>query len=320
MNNGNERTNEIGTIPRILGDEGKSKEVSGVFAAILAGGYDTRDESQRTVQNHWLASLEQLAKKKGCWIENISSLATTEIGRGHENIVFRSTDGNNVLKFNNLIYIYDKESLVKFIDRLNSHNEFSLEAPYIILGFTRNPEGRIGLVMSQPYIKMAMEADSYTIESYLKKQGFRYENLSVENKKGWTNDMFEFSDAVPRNVLMDIQGNLYFIDLQINNPERLKLYLADYKKFKENQIVQLIYARIKDSGAKSFCPEAVHTILSFLSNKKEKDDQKAVLVELHKRASAGLSEIEYVWAEDVLEELLNLAEGKIRDQSQGLKW
>ena len=43
----------------ILGDEGKSKEVSGVFAAILAGGYDTRDESQRTVQNHWLATVEQ---------------------------------------------------------------------------------------------------------------------------------------------------------------------------------------------------------------------------------------------------------------------
>ena len=231
MNDGNERANEISGIPRILGDEGKSKEVSSVFAAILCGRCYQGNESQGTVQNHWLASLEQLAKEQGCWIENISSLATTEIGRGHENIVFLSKDGNNVLKFNNLIYVYNKDSLVKFIERLNSHNEFCLNAPYAILGFTRDPEGRIGLVMSQPYIKMAMEADSYTIESYLKKQGFRYESLSVENKKGWTNSMFEFSDAVPRNVLMDIQGNLYFIDLQINNPQRLKQYLAQFKEF-----------------------------------------------------------------------------------------
>ena len=63
--NGNERTNEISGIPRILGDEGKSKEVSSVFAAILRRGYDTRDEIQGTVQNHWLASLEQLAKEQG---------------------------------------------------------------------------------------------------------------------------------------------------------------------------------------------------------------------------------------------------------------
>jgi hypothetical protein len=89
MFNGNERTTEIGGIPRILGDAGKGKEVSGVFVTILCRGCDQRNESPRTVQNHWLATLEQLSKKQGCWVENISSLATTEIGRGHENIVFR---------------------------------------------------------------------------------------------------------------------------------------------------------------------------------------------------------------------------------------
>ena len=45
------------------------------------------------------------------------------------------------------------------------------------------------------------------------------------------------SDAVPRNVLMDIQGNLYFIDLQINNPKRLYQYLADFRKFKEARFI-----------------------------------------------------------------------------------
>jgi hypothetical protein len=46
MNNGNERTNEIDAIPRILGDAGKSKKVSRVFAAILAGGCHQGNEGQ----------------------------------------------------------------------------------------------------------------------------------------------------------------------------------------------------------------------------------------------------------------------------------
>jgi len=63
MNNGNERANEISGIPRILGDAGKSKEVSRVFAALLCGRCYQGNESQGTVQNHWLASVEYLARK-----------------------------------------------------------------------------------------------------------------------------------------------------------------------------------------------------------------------------------------------------------------
>ena len=99
MNNGNERTNEISAIPRILGNAGKEQEVSSIFATILCRGCCQGNEGKGTIQNNWLASIEHLSKEQGCWIENISSLATTEIGRGHENIVFLSKDGNNVLKF-----------------------------------------------------------------------------------------------------------------------------------------------------------------------------------------------------------------------------
>lgn len=231
-NGSNERTTENGSIPRFLGDEGKSKEVSSVFAAILRRGHDSGNEGPGAVQDNWLGAVEELAKNEGIWIEPLSSLATVEIGYGHENTVFRSKDGNCVIKFNNLKYVYDEETLIQFIERINSHNEFSIEAPYTLLGFAKNDEGTIGLVMSQPYVKMAMEADSYTIENYLRKRGFRKEYLQGGERKGWTNDVFEFNDAVPRNVLMDIEGNLYFIDLQINNPNRLKQYLAEYKKYK----------------------------------------------------------------------------------------
>ena len=59
----NRGTVEEGSLPGFLGNEGKSKEVSSVFAAILEGGLHQGNESQRTVQNHWLATVEKLAKE-----------------------------------------------------------------------------------------------------------------------------------------------------------------------------------------------------------------------------------------------------------------
>ena len=234
-NGSNRKATGNGTIPGFLGNEGKSKEISRIFATILNRGYDKRNEVQRAISYNWLDTVEQLAKEWGVWIDNLSSIATDEIGYGHENTVFRSKDGNSVIKFNNLKYVTDEISIIKFIERINSHNEFSIEAPYTLLGFTKNKEGKVGLVMQQPYIKMAMEADSYSIENYLKARGFKNEYLSTGGRKGWTNGVFEFNDAVPRNVLMDIQGNLYFIDLQINNPGRLKQYIEDYKVYCETK-------------------------------------------------------------------------------------
>ena len=63
--NDTNRTTENGMpIPRFLGNEGKSKEVSSVFATKLIGRYDTGDESKGTIQSLWLDSIEKLAKER----------------------------------------------------------------------------------------------------------------------------------------------------------------------------------------------------------------------------------------------------------------
>ncbi len=49
----NRGTVEEGSISGFLGNEGKSKEVSSVFAAILTRGCHQGNESKGTVQNHW---------------------------------------------------------------------------------------------------------------------------------------------------------------------------------------------------------------------------------------------------------------------------
>ena len=316
----NRGTVEEGSLPGFLGNEGKSKEVSSVFAAILARGCHQGNESQGTVQNHWLDPVEKLAKDNGVWIGKLSSMASVEIGYGHENTVFLSKDGNSVIKFNNLRDIHDKTSLIRFIERINSHNEFSLEAPYTLIGFTKDPDGKTGLLMSQPYIKMAMEADSYTIGEYLKKRGFVQDYLKGSERKGWTNGTYEFSDAVPRNVLMDLQGNLYFIDLQINSPGRLDRYLSEYRKFNENKAIGIIQTRIKDSAAKSFTPEQYQTLNEFVADKETPAGRKAVFDDLLPKAVDRLERYNKCWVKDVQEELDDLANGKMRSQSLGWKW
>ena len=306
----NERTISNGALPGFLGNEGKCKEISSIFATILARGCYQGNEGQGTIQNHWLDPVEPLAKYHNIWIDSLSSLATVEIGYGHENTVFLSKDGDSVIKFNNLKYVYDEESLIKFIERINSHNEFSIEAPYTLLGFTRNPKNDIGLVMSQPFVKQSMEADSYTIENYLKKRGFRNEYLKTNDRKGWTNDVFEFNDAVPRNVLMDLHGDLYFIDLQINNPKRLSQYLSDYKKYKENQVSQIITRRIKDPAVKSFKPEEYAILRQFVSDKKTPEERKTAFNDIFSRIVENLEWKYQTWAKKTLDELNDFAEGK----------
>ena len=90
----NKRTDKIGFIPRFLGDAGKEQEVSRVFAAILNGGCDKGNESQGPIQNHWMDSIELLAKQEGIWIGSLSSIAAAEIGHGHENTVYKDGHGS----------------------------------------------------------------------------------------------------------------------------------------------------------------------------------------------------------------------------------
>jgi hypothetical protein len=55
----NRETVNDGSLPGFLGNAGKSKEVSSIFAAILEGGLHQGNESQGTIQSNWLATLEQ---------------------------------------------------------------------------------------------------------------------------------------------------------------------------------------------------------------------------------------------------------------------
>ena len=75
----NERTISNGALPGFLGNEGKCKEISSIFATIFRRGYDSRNESKGTIQTWGLfnsigptKNSVQIWKKRRFYLKSIS--------------------------------------------------------------------------------------------------------------------------------------------------------------------------------------------------------------------------------------------------------
>jgi hypothetical protein len=72
--------------------------------------------------------IEKVAKQNGLWIEDIFSIAQTNkliSESSAKSIVYWSNDNKNVVKLNRMPFVNTIDSIYKFIDRLDSNNEFS---------------------------------------------------------------------------------------------------------------------------------------------------------------------------------------------------
>jgi hypothetical protein len=65
-------------------------------------------------------------------------------------------------------------------------------------------------ILEQAHIQALREATEAEIVEYMKSLGFT--SISADE---FSNEIYEVFDAVPNNVLMGIDGNLYFFDTQI---------------------------------------------------------------------------------------------------------
>lgn len=76
------------------------------------------------------------------------------------------------------------------------------------MGFAENRNGKSCAVLRQPYIISNREATNEEIAKELIKLGF----LPQMNEEYYSNGIHDIFDASPNNVLVGIDGNLYFID------------------------------------------------------------------------------------------------------------
>ncbi len=131
-----------------------------------------------------------------------------------------------MIKVNNFFFLNEDvtefeytRDLNYFFDRILTHNLLFPEVSYKIIGFTKNNTGQTCAVMKQPYIPNYEYAPQILIETELNKRGFIKTVLGKGvnfGLTGYTNGIFELSDAKPQNVLRGENGILYFIDLDIS--------------------------------------------------------------------------------------------------------
>ena len=152
-----------------------------------------------------IARLTDFAKNNKCWIDSPESLGDFA-DRGSENEVYLSKDNNVVYKLND--FRYSDDNLTPFFDRIKAHNTYFPDCAYTLIGFAKNRDGKTCAVLSQPYIISGREATEDEIREELIRLGF----IPQMDGEYYTNGIHDIFDASPNNVLVGIDGNLYFID------------------------------------------------------------------------------------------------------------
>lgn len=172
--------------------------------------YRTTEENRQDNRSKefLLGELAKRASRSAQWINDITSIISYPIGKGGENEVYRSSDGQSVIKVNDFSYLPNNSTnFDSFINRIETHNELFPHDAFTILDFTLNSENNISVVLSQPYIKNARTATQEEIDSFFESMGF-YTDMSGN----WTDGIYEIADTKPENVLADEENNLHFID------------------------------------------------------------------------------------------------------------
>ena len=211
QSNQNDTENEQGEVAGISG-ESSSLDGENEAATILRRAGDrtaASDGRGSWTKESLLGDVVRRSKESQTWIEDIQSIAGKHLLRGGENDVYLSNDGKSVIKVNDFSYLPDNSTnFDSFMNRVDAHNELFPNDAITILGFTRNSEGKIAVVLSQPYIGNAREATQEEIDNFLEGMDF-YTDMSGN----WTDGTFDIADTKPNNVLVDADGNLHFIDV-----------------------------------------------------------------------------------------------------------
>lgn len=153
-----------------------------------------------------IKKLIEFTNNKNLWI-NLSRLNLTYMDKGGENEVFH--DGNvSIIKLNNFEYAGD--DLENFFIRIDAHNKFFGNVPYLLIGFSYNSQQEFCAVLTQPYVLAEREATEEEIMIYIQALGFEMDYYDE-----YHNADYEVFDVVPNNVLYGIDKNLYFINTQI---------------------------------------------------------------------------------------------------------
>ena len=152
---------------------------------------------------------EQMAKANGYWIsmKNIFDLGVPGPS-GNENDTYVAE--KVIYKVNNL---FNSGSIVALLRKILMHNIIFPDTAYSFHGFAGFDGRTIQPVIAQPRIADAHPATQVLIDTYMAALGF--EKTTTIGR--FRDKVYEVWDIVPRNVLIDNEGDLYVVDAEIKH-------------------------------------------------------------------------------------------------------
>ena len=150
---------------------------------------------------------EQMAKAGGYWIPMMDIFDLGVPGpSGNENDTYVAD--NIIYKVNNLL---NSGSIVALLKKILMHNLLFPDTAYSFYGFAGFDGRTVQPVITQPRIADAHPATQIMIDTYMAALGF--EKTTQEGR--FSNGAYEVWDLVPRNVLVDEDGDIFVVDAEI---------------------------------------------------------------------------------------------------------
>ena len=150
---------------------------------------------------------EQYAKTHNLWIPIDYMFDLGVPGpSGNENDTYVSND--IIYKVNNLL---NSGSILRLLDKVRMHNEIFPDTYYRLHAFTGFDGRTVMPIMKQDLVKNAEPAPQISIDTYMAALGFNHENAVGR----YSNGTFIVWDLIPRNVLVDRDGDIFVVDAEI---------------------------------------------------------------------------------------------------------
>ena len=146
--------------------------------------------------------IEQWARASNLWEDNSEQILTAEFGpmiaQGAEAKVYYSDGNTSVVKERTSIY----STWQKALDAIVLHNSIFPETAMKVIGFTRDSDGLMRIVLTQPYVNCLRLATKEEIDNIVASKGFR-DNWNGQGIN-YISDRLALEDMHPANVFIDV--------------------------------------------------------------------------------------------------------------------
>lgn len=160
------------------------------------------------VQDLEFRTAEQYAKAHDVWIPIMQIFDLGIPGpSGNENDTYVADDV--IYKVNNLM---NSKTIINLFRKVLMHNNIFPDTAYQFHGFTGFEGRTIQPVFKQPRIEKSSPATQIMIDTYMSALGFQ----KTGQAGSYSNGMYDVWDVLPRNVLVDAEGDIYVIDAEIS--------------------------------------------------------------------------------------------------------